>query len=135
MVFERVMKSRWALVETAEHSNLFLIRNRNGTVLELYFPVTREEVADKREKIPLEAIQGHGETILVVDDEARQREIACAMLSKLGYTPQSVASGEEAIKYVREHEVDMAQKSGAGKYIKQPYILKRIGLAIKEELD
>lgn len=28
MVFELIMTSRWAIVETAEHSNLFLIRNR-----------------------------------------------------------------------------------------------------------
>lgn len=32
-------------------------------------------------------------------------------------------------------EVDIAQKSGAGKFIMKPYILEKIGLAIKEELD
>jgi two-component system cell cycle sensor histidine kinase/response regulator CckA len=138
----------------------------------------RATVKKTREKISLEAIQAHGETILVVDDEERQREIACAMLSKLGYTTESVACGEEAIEYVRKHsvdllvldmvmpkgingretyeeiikirpgqkaiiasgyaktkEVDIAQKSGAGKFIKKPYILEKIGLAIREELD
>ena len=150
----------------------------NGTVFELYFPVTREEVPGKRKEISLETIQGHGEKILIVDDEESQREIASAMLSKLGYKTETAASGEEAIRYVKEHavdllvldmempkgingretyeeiikirpgqkaviasgyaktkEVDIAQRSGAGKFIKKPYILEIIGLAIKEELD
>ena len=29
----------------------------------------------------------------------------------------------------------MAQKLGAGNYIKKPYILEKIGLAVKEELE
>jgi len=29
----------------------------------------------------------------------------------------------------------MARKSGAGNYIKKPYILEKIGLAVKEELE
>ena len=149
----------------------------NGTVFELYFPVTREVVANKHKEISLEVIQGHGEKILVVDDEEKQREIACAMLSRLGYATESVASGEEAIIYVKVHavdllvldmampkgingretyeeiikirpgqkaviasgyaktkEVDMAQGSGAGKFIRKPYILEKIGAAVKDEL-
>ena len=32
-------------------------------------------------------------------------------------------------------EVKTAQKLGAGKYIKKPYALEKIGIAIKEELE
>jgi len=117
------------------------------------------------------------EKILVVDDEERQREIACGMLAKLGYNAEAVSSGEEAIEYVKDHsvdlivldmvmpkgingrktyeqiikirpgqkaiiasgyaktkEVDLAQELGAGKYIKKPYTLAKVGLAVKEEL-
>jgi hypothetical protein len=31
--------------------------------------------------------------------------------------------------------VDLAQELGAGKYIKKPYTLEKIGVAIKEELE
>jgi len=40
-----------------------------------------------------------------------------------------IASG-----YAKTKEVDVAQKLGAGKYIKKPYTLAKIGFAIKEEL-
>jgi len=152
--------------------------SEKGTVFELYFPVTREEVATEKEKVPLEDYLGHGEKILVVDDEERQREIASGILTRLGYIADTVSSGEEAIEYVKEHpvdlivldmvmpkgingrktyeeiikirpaqkaiiasghakskDVDMAQELGAGKYIKKPYILEKIGIAVKEELE
>jgi hypothetical protein len=38
-------------------------------VFEFYFPVSREEVAAEGEEVPLEDYLGHGEKILVVDDE------------------------------------------------------------------
>jgi len=31
--------------------------------------------------------------------------------------------------------VDLAQELGAGKYIKKPYTLTKVGLAVKEELE
>ena len=41
-----------------------------------------------------------------------------------------IASGFSETKRVKE-----AQKLGAGKYIKKPYTLEKIGLAVKEELE
>ena len=151
--------------------------SEKGTVFELYFPVTREEVTAKKEEVPLDDYLGHGEKILVVDDEERQREIASEILTKLGYNAETVSSGEDAIEYVKEHavdlivldmimpkgingretyeqiikfrpgqkaiiatgyaktkEVDKAQALGAGKYIKKPYTLEKVGIAVKEEL-
>jgi PAS domain S-box-containing protein len=148
-----------------------------GTVFELYFPVTRDESVSEKEQVPLKDYLGHGEKILVVDDEAGQREIACNMLAKLGYKPEAVSSGEEAVQYVKESpvdlivldmimprgmngretyqeiikihpsqkaviasgyaktlEVDSAKKLGAGHYIKKPYTLEKIGIALKDEL-
>ena len=152
--------------------------NEKGTVFELYFPTTREEVTAEAEEVPLEDYLGHGEKILVVDDEERQREIAGGILTRLGYSAESVSSGEEAVEYVKEHpvdlivldmvmpkgingrktykeiikirpgqkaiiasgfaktkEVDKTQELGAGKYIKKPYTLAKVGLAVKEELE
>ena len=41
-----------------------------------------------------------------------------------------IASG-----YSRTKEVQIAQGLGAGKYIKKPYTLEKIGVAVKEELE
>lgn len=149
-----------------------------GTVLELYFPVNRDATPDEKEDPGLSDCQGHGETILVVDDEERQREIACGMLKRLGYSTQSVPSGEAAIEHVKERPVDLilldmvmpkgingretyeailkihpaqkaiiasgyaktedverAQALGAGHYIKKPYSLREIGIAVRNELE
>ncbi len=81
--------------------------SKKGTVFELYFPVTRDEVTAEKEKVPLEDYLGHGEKILVVDDEERQRMIASGMLTKLGYNAEAVSSGEEAIEYMKENAVDL----------------------------
>ncbi len=81
--------------------------SEKGTVFELYFPVSREETADKKEEVPLKEYLGHGEKILIVDDEERQREIARALLKKLGYAAEVVSSGEEAIEYVKSNPVDL----------------------------
>jgi len=151
--------------------------SEEGTIFELYFPITRDELTAEREQIPFEAYVGHGEMILVVDDQEDQRKIACELLTRLGYRAESVSSGEEAIEYLEKHSVDLivldmimpngingretyeravkihpkqkaiiasgfsktedvkeAQKLGAGKYIKKPYTLEKIGIAIRDEL-
>ncbi|MBW2203897.1 MAG: response regulator [Deltaproteobacteria bacterium] len=162
-----------------DHNGYINVKSsEKGTVFELYFPVTREEVAGVEEEIPMEDYLGHGEKILVVDDEERQREIASGILTRLGYIAESVSSGEDAIEYVKTNpvdlilldmvmpkgingrktyeeiikirpghkaiiasgyaktkEVDKAQELGAGKYIKKPYTLPKVGVAVKEELE
>lgn len=41
-----------------------------------------------------------------------------------------IASG-----FSETEDVKIAQRLGAGKYIKKPYILEKIGIAVKEELE
>lgn len=155
-----------------------VMSSEEGTVFELYFPLTRDEVTGEKEQVPFEDYVGHGERILVVDDEENQREIACKMLTKLSYSAEAVTSGAEAVEYLKEHCADLivldmimpsgmdgretyeritkihpnqkaiiasgfaeteavkaAQKLGAGKYIKKPYTIEKIGVAVKEELE
>ena len=152
--------------------------DENGTIFELYFPITRDEISDKDLSIPIKDYKGNGETILVVDDVESQREISSKMLDALGYKTITISSGEEAVAYLKEHTADLilldmimdpgingretyeriieihpnqkaiivsgfaetedvkeAQKLGAGKYIKKPLTLDRIGIAVKEELE
>ena len=167
----------WNTVQ--DHNGYIHVRSsEKGTVFELYFAVTREELAVEAKEVPLKDYIGHGEKILVVDDEERQREIASGILTRMGYNAEAVSSGEEAIEYVKQNpvdlivldmvmpkgingretyeeiikihpgqkaiiasgytktkEVDLAQELGAGKYIKKPYTLAKVGIAVKEELQ
>ncbi len=77
-----------------------------GTKCDLYFPVTRKELAQKKTAVPVDKYAG-SERVLVVDDVEQQREIACQVLSKLGYAVTSVASGEEAIEYLKNNSADL----------------------------
>jgi PAS domain S-box-containing protein len=79
----------------------------NSTTFDLYFPVTREAISDKKSNKPVEDYKGNGEAILIIDDIESQREIATKILEKLGYSAVSVSSGEEAIEYLKKHEVDL----------------------------
>jgi two-component system cell cycle sensor histidine kinase/response regulator CckA len=149
-----------------------------GTTFTLYFPISRKELAKDKFSVSIEDYMGKGETILVVDDVEEQREIASQILKKLGYSVTSVASGEEAIDYMKKNSADLlildmimdpgidgletykrilklhpsqkaiiasgfsetkrvkeAQKLGAGAYVRKPYILGKIGLAVRNELN
>ena len=81
--------------------------SKKGTLFELYFPVTREVAISEKEEVHLKDYLGHGERILVVDDEERQREIACGLLIRLGYRSEAVSGGKKAVEYVKEQPVDL----------------------------
>jgi PAS domain S-box-containing protein len=148
-----------------------------GTIFTIYFPKTGKELESHKDTIKIEDYMGNGESILVVDDVQSQREIATSMLNKIGYNAESVASGEEAIDYLKGKPIDLllldmimdpgingletferireinpeqkaviasgfsdpnqvkaAQRIGAKAYLKKPYSLKNMGLAIRAEL-
>jgi CheY-like chemotaxis protein len=167
----------WNTVQ--DHDGYINVRSgEEGTIFELYFPITRDDVTAEEKEIPLENYIGRGERIIVVDDEENQREIACRLLTKLGYSSEAISSGEEAIEYLKEHSADLivldmimpkgingretyeeiiklcpnqkaiiasgfsesedvkaTQKLGAGQYVKKPYTLQKMGIAIKRELE
>ncbi|RJQ84731.1 MAG: PAS domain-containing sensor histidine kinase [Desulfobacteraceae bacterium] len=79
----------------------------DGTTFDLYFPITRDEVSCDTQCASIQECKGNGETILVVDDVASQREISCQLLNSLGYKTTSAASGEEAVNYLQHHAVDL----------------------------
>jgi CheY-like chemotaxis protein len=75
--------------------------------LTLYFPVTREQMLEAAKKVPTVQYMGHGESVLVVDDMQEQRQVATTLLTRLGYQVNAVASGEEALAYLENHQVDL----------------------------
>jgi two-component system, cell cycle sensor histidine kinase and response regulator CckA len=77
-----------------------------GTIFDLYLPaVDKESTASA--VLDWRAFMGNGETVLVIDDELRQREIAVQLLTSLNYQVDTVASGEEAVVYLTNRQVDM----------------------------
>jgi PAS domain S-box-containing protein len=78
-----------------------------GTRFSLYFPVTRREAEPADPVFSLDHWHGRGERILVVDDVPQQRQIASAILSKLGYRVHTVPCGEAAVEYLKTHSVEM----------------------------
>ena len=97
----------WGTVK--DHSGFIDTRSREGagTTFTLYFPTTREIPKSASDPWSLADHQGYGQTILIVDDVAEQREIATAMLTKLGYRTEVVSSGEAAVDYVAHRTVDL----------------------------
>jgi CheY-like chemotaxis protein len=79
----------------------------SGTTFKLFFPATRKRIDNNQPLFVLANHKGAGETILVVDDVLEQRQIAAAILEKLGYTVVSVASGEDAVTYLKDHTADL----------------------------
>ena len=78
-----------------------------GTTFTLFFPASQEQCSSQIEAVAMDSIMGSGETILVVDDVPEQREIASAMLGRLGYSVVTVPSGESAVDYLKDHAVDL----------------------------
>ncbi|MBN2332608.1 MAG: PAS domain S-box protein [Deltaproteobacteria bacterium] len=148
-----------------------------GTTFSLFFPASRRQLAKAPGLLSPEEYAGRGETILVVDDQEEQRQIAAEMLGSLGYDVMVAASGEAAVAYLQNNKVDLvvldmimtgidgletykqitacnpgqktiiasgysesgrvheAQRLGAGAYVKKPYLLEKIGLAVRRTLD
>ena len=97
----------WGTVK--DHSGYIDIEStvNKGTAFRLYFPATRDESSEAAISVDLQELMGNGESILVVDDIAEQRKIACGMLKKLGYTVTAIESGEKAVSYMRTHTADL----------------------------
>ncbi|HHO76546.1 MAG TPA: response regulator [Deltaproteobacteria bacterium] len=148
-----------------------------GSSFTILLPSTNDRVNSDVKKPIYGDFSGNGESILVVDDNMEQREIATNILSRLGYDVVAVSNGESAIEYLKKNRADLilldmimhpgidgldtykqileihpgqkaiiasgysetervkeAQDLGAGSYIKKPYLMEKIGHAVKSEL-
>ncbi len=97
----------WGAVQ--DHKGYIDVRSQpgNGTVFDLYFPLSRETVEEKEAAVDLQAFVGNGETVLVVDDMESQRTIAAHLLERLRYTPYTAESGEAAVEYLKANSADL----------------------------
>jgi PAS domain S-box-containing protein len=97
----------WGTVK--DHDGYINVQSEEGigSTFTLYFPVARGEITVGHEPVPLSKYMGKGESILIVDDVKEQRVLATEILKKLNYTVSSVASGEEAVVYLKDHPCDL----------------------------
>ncbi len=97
----------WGTVQ--DHNGLIDVHSTVGvgTTFKLYFPATSRRMEAKTSAISLEDLHGKGEHILIVDDVEEQREVASEMLKNIGYETEAVASGREAVEYMKDHRADL----------------------------
>jgi len=78
-----------------------------GTTFTLYFPMPDRAVDLHADDEAERAWKGNGESILVVDDNREQREIAARILSELGYRVETAPSGESAVETLSTKSVEL----------------------------
>ena len=71
-----------------------------GTQVTMYLPRSTQSVAVPAPSVAVEAAPGHGETILVVEDNPDVTTVATAMLEQLDYRTVAVHSAAEALKVI-----------------------------------
>jgi signal transduction histidine kinase/ActR/RegA family two-component response regulator len=83
----------------AQHGGALNVKSRPGagSTFEAYFPLTEAAAAAEDGRVPASPPRGHGETILVVDDEKPLVLLAEEMLAALGYEPIGFDSASAAL--------------------------------------
>ncbi len=80
----------------------------HGTCFTVALPCHQGTFDEPEKEQELQAfLPGDGQRILVVDDELVPRDVACQILTALGYAVETVASGEAAIAFLQDHRVDL----------------------------
>jgi PAS domain S-box-containing protein len=75
-----------------------------GSEFALYFPVTGPAAPQGE---PQDADYTGSESVLVIDDQPEQRDVATRLLSTLGYRVASVDSGQAALDHLERHRADI----------------------------
>lgn len=161
-----------------DHAGVIEVHSSSaGTDFTIYLPASTQKSSGNNKPFDLIELKGDGESILIVDDDEQQRDIALHFSKTLGYRAEAVENGEKAIEYLTEHQMDViildmilgagmngretyekiiriypgqkalivsgfsqdsevqkAQHLGAGQYVKKPYTLNQLGVALREVL-
>ena len=98
----------WGTVQ--DHNGYIDIKSKagEGTQAIIYLPSTTEAYDLKEEEgfVP-DSSEGKDKLVLIVDDVKEQREMATEIVRSLGYQAVSVPSGEAAIEYFKNNNVDV----------------------------
>ena len=81
----------------------------SGSTFHIYLPVAEAEGVMPAAQQQWEPVHGHGEIILLVDDEVHILETGKEVLSSLGYQVLTAADGKQAVELFKAHaeEIDL----------------------------
>jgi len=82
-----------------EHHGSITVQTKmgHGTTFQIYLPAQPDDESVVTDTVSVTVPRGHGELILVVDDDANVREVAGATLVTHGYRVLAAADGAEAL--------------------------------------
>lgn len=96
----------WNVIQ--EHGGTVEVESSSsGTSFEIQLPTSKDNLLPLSQTQNEILVTGHGEEILVVDDDEQQRFIAASMLKRLGYTAHAVKSGEEAVEFIKDNKTEL----------------------------
>jgi PAS domain S-box-containing protein len=78
-----------------------------GSTFEIYFPRAETEPAPAPRPATHQLPRGHGEWILLLEDDRSVRDMVASSLGEYGYCVASASTGAEARTLLREHERDL----------------------------
>jgi two-component system cell cycle sensor histidine kinase/response regulator CckA len=81
---------------------------RKGAQFSIYLPAIESAVTERVERKRLDLPSGHGELILVVDDEDAIRQITKGMLETFNYRVLTASDGTEAVALYAQHREEVA---------------------------
>ena len=85
----------WSIIH--DHGGFVNVKSgMDGTTFEIFIPSTCDAELCKSPVISVNALRGGGEVVLVVDDEETQRLTTRDLLTSIGYSAVTAASGEDA---------------------------------------
>ena len=166
----------WSTIH--DHGGFINVKSgQEGSSFEIFIPSTDEQEICDLPALSLNALQGNGEAILVVDDQETQCLTTRNLLTNIGYHAFTVTSGEEAVKICSETPMDLVildmileqgmngretyeemlkinpqqkaivisgfseneelariQELGVSHFIRKPYTLDQLGIAVKQSL-
>ena len=94
----------------SQHAGHIVVNSQidQGTTITIYLPLALKQNGKMAEQISPTMPLGHGERILLVEDEPAVLEINQAMLEYLGYQVMTAINGQEALAIYREHRTEIA---------------------------
>ncbi len=87
--------------------NIWVYSERgHGTTFKVYLPIIDAEKTIEKKSPERDNIQGHGELIIVVEDEKSVRRLMIKVLTKLDYQVKIAANGGEALLLIEEYGLE-----------------------------
>ena len=78
-----------------------------GSTFIAYLPVHTAGNDLEKTPAPEASCPGHGETILLVDDESAVREMACVVLQRLNFKPVTATDGADGLLLAMRHQAEL----------------------------